>query len=398
MEFKRESSGFIKSFNSLDIFSINLLYMGILSGISYPLFVSQMMKNVNLLIAVLIGSVFGVPLLVMYYLLTKKIPLNGGDYAYIRSTFSPKFYTVFGISLWLIYVFSAPVLSDLVLLNFNIPVIEKFFISELLFVIALLSLVKKSIYAYLVDGLAILQIIVSLILPISSFHFQVQSFMLSNTLLSALLFDLSMFLFLNAISYIAGETKNVNKNMKIGYFVSYLVVTVLAVLDSYSNLNILFLLMPIWFMSYIFVTSMIQSRLIQNLAFDKILPEKFTKITPNALLLIFIADTIANILENLLNFSISFGFDGLLFIFWNFIIVSLAFLKLTNKKLLFSIVMISLILQIFLFFYLGLQNSVFYNFVIEGNLLYAILRIAIMPIIGEIIYLLRRKIINAELK
>ena len=396
MEFKRESSGIIKSFNSLDIFSINLLYMGILSGISYPLFVSSLLKSVNLLFAILIASAFGIPLLVMYYLLTKKIPLNGGDYAYIRSSFSPKFYTIFGISLWLIYVFSAPVLADLVLLNFNIPIIDKFLISELLFAIALLSIVRKSIYAYLVDGLAILQIIVSLILPISSFHFQVQNFTLSNTLLSALLFDLSMFLFLNAISYIAGETKNVNKNMKIGYFISYLVVTILAILDSYSNLNILFMLMPIWFMSYIFVTTLIQSRLVQNLAFDKILPEKFAKISPNALLLIFIGDTITNILENLLNFSISFGFDGLLFIFWNFIIVSFAFLKLTNSKLIFSTVLISLALQIFLFFYLGMSNQVFYNFVIEGNAIYIILRILIMPIIGGIIYLLRRKVINVE--
>jgi len=396
MEFQRKTSGIIKSFNSLDIFSINLLYMGILSGISYPLFVSSLLKSVNLLFAISIGAIFEIPLLVMYYILTKKIPLNGGDYAYIRSSFSPKFYTVFGISLWLIYVFSAPVLANLVLLNFNIPIIDKFLISEMLFAIALLSIVRKSIYGYLVDGLAILQIIVSLILPISSFHFQVQNFTLSNTLLSALLFDLSMFLFLNAISYIAGETKNVNKNMKIGYFVSYLVITVLAIFDSYSNLNILFVLMPIWFMSYIFVTTMIQSRLIQNLAFDKILPEKFAKISPNALLLIFIGDTITNILENLLNFSISFGFDGLLFIFWNFIIVSFAFLKLTNNKLIFSTVLISLALQIFLFFYLGMQNQVFYNFVIEGNAIYIILRILIMPIIGGIIYLLRRKVINVE--
>jgi len=396
MEFKRESSGIIKSFNSLDIFSINLLYMGILSGISYPLFVSSLLKSVNLLFAVLIGSVFGIPLLVMYYILTKKIPLNGGDYAYIRSSFSPKFYTIFGISLWLIYVFSAPVLTDLVLLNFNIPIIDKFLISELLFTIALLSIVKKSIYAYLVDGLAILQILVSLILPISSFHFEFERYTISNTLLSALLFDLSMFLFLNAISYIAGETKNINKNAKIGYFASYLVVTVLAVLDSFSNLNILFVLFPIWYMSFIFVNSIIQTRLVQNMAFDRILPEKFAKIMPNALLLIFIADTIANILENLLNFSISFGFDGLLFIFWNFIIVSFAFLKLTNNKLLFSIVLISLILQIFLFFYLGLQNQIFYNFVIEDNFIYIILRIVIMPIIGGIIYVLRRKVINGE--
>ena len=396
MEFQRKTSGVIKSFNSLDIFSINLLYMGILSGISYPLFVSSLLKSVNLLFAISIGAIFEIPLLVMYYILTKKIPLNGGDYAYIRSSFSPKFYTVFGISLWLIYVFSAPVLADLVLLNFNIPIIDKFLISEMLFAIALLSIVRKSIYGYLVDGLAILQIIVSLILPISSFHFQVQNFTLSNTLLSALLFDLSMFLFLNAISYIAGETKNVNKNMKIGYFISYLVVTILAILDSYSNLNILFMLMPIWFMSYIFITTLIQSRLVQNLAFDKILPEKFAKISPNALLLIFIGDTITNILENLLNFSISFGFDGLLFIFWNFIIVSFAFLKLTNNKLIFSTVLISLALQIFLFFYLGMQNQVFYNFVIEGNAIYIILRILIMPIIGGIIYLLRRKVINVE--
>ncbi|ARQ96719.1 hypothetical protein [Sulfolobus islandicus rod-shaped virus 11] len=398
MGFQRKSSGSIKSFSSLDIFSINLLYMGILSGISYPLFVSEMMKNVNLLFAILIASVFEIPLLVMYYILTKKIPLNGGDYAYIRSTFSSKFYTVFGISLWLIYVFSAPVLANLVLLNFNIPIIDKFFISELLFAIALFSIIKKSVYAYLVDGLAILQILVSLILPISSFHFEIQNFTISNTLLSALLFDLSMFLFLNAISYIAGETKNVDKNVKIGYFLSYFVVTILAIFDSFSNLNILFVLFPIWYMSYLFVTSMIQSRLVQNLAFDKILPEKFAKISPNVLLLIFIGDTITNILENLLNFSISFGFDGLLFIFWNFIIVSFAFLKLTNNKLLFSIVMISLILQIFIFFYLGMQNQIFYNFVIEGNIIYAILRIVIMPIIGGIMYLIRRKVINAELK
>ncbi len=156
------------------------------------------------------------------------------------------------------------------------------------------------------------------------------------------------------------------------------------------------MLMPIWYMSYIFVNSIIQSRLVQNLAFDKILPENFTKITPNVLLLIFIADTIANVLENLLNFSISFGFDGLLFIFWNFIIVSFAFLKLTNNKLLFSIILTSLILQIFIFFYLGIQNQIFYNFVIEGNILYAILRILLMPIIGGIIYVLRRKTINVK--
>ena len=396
MEYKRQSSGIIKSFNSLDIFSINLLYMGIISGISYPIFVSQMMKNVNLLIAVLIGAIFEIPLLVMYYILTKKIPLNGGDYAYIRNTFSPKFYTIFGISLWLIYVFSAPILTDLVLMNFNIPLIQKFLISELLFAIGLFSVVKKTIYAYIVDGLAILQIIVSLILPISSFHFQIQNFTISNTLLSALLFDLSMFLFINAISYIAGETKNVDKNAKIGYFLSYFVVTILAILDSFSNLNILFVLFPIWYMSFIFVNSIIQTRLVQNMTFDRILPEKFTKITPNILLLIFSADTIANVLENILGFSISFGFSGLLFIFWNFLIVSFAFLKLTNNKLLFSTVLISLILQIFLFFYLGLQNQIFYNFVIEGNLIYAILRIAIMPIIGGIIYLLRRKSINGE--
>jgi len=396
MEFKRKSSGIIKSFSSLDIFSINLLYMGILSGISYPLFVSSLLKSVNLLFAILIASVFEIPLLVMYYILTKKIPLNGGDYAYIRSTFSPKFYTIFGISLWLIYVFSAPVLTDLVLLNFNIPIFDKFLISELLFGTALLSIIKKPIYAYIVDAIAILQIIVSLILPISSFHFQIQNFTISNTLLSALLFDLSMFLFLNAISYIAGEIKNISKNAKIGYFASYLVVTVLAVLDSYSNLNILFLLFPIWYMSYIFVTSMIQSRLVQNLAIDRILPEKFAKITPNALLLIFVADTIANVLENIFNFSISFGLDGLLFIFWNFIIVSLAFLKLTNKKLIFSVAISSLILQIFLFFYLGLQNNIFYNFVIEGNVIYTILRILIMPLVGTIIYVLRRKTVNVD--
>jgi len=394
MEYKRQSSGIIKSFSALDIFSINLLYMGILSGISYPIFVSELMKNVNLLIAVLLASIFEIPLLVMYYILTKKIPLNGGDYAYIRSTFSPKFYTIFGISLWLIYVFSAPVLTDLVLMNFDISIIDKFFISELLFGIALLSLIKKSIYAYIVDAIAILQIIIALILPISSFHFQIQNYTISNTLLSALLFDLSMFLFINAISYIAGEVKNIDKNAKIGYFLSYLVVTILAIFDSYSNLNILFILMPIWYMSYLFINSLIQSRLIQNMAFDRILPEIFAKITPNALLLIFGADTIVNVLENLLGFTISFGFDGLLFIFWNFIIVSFAFLKLTNNKLIFSTVIISLILQIFLFFYLGLQNNIFYNFVIEGNLIYAILRIAIMPIIGIIIYLVRRKVIT----
>ena len=396
MEFKRKSSGIIKSFSSLDIFSINLLYMGIISGISYPLFVSGLLKSVNLLFAVLIASAFEIPLLVIYYILTKKIPLNGGDYAYIRSAFSPKFYTVFGISLWLIYVFSAPVLSNLVLLNFNIPIFDKFLISELLFGTALLSVSKKTIYAYIVDAIAILQIIISLVLPISSFHFQIQNFTISNSLLSALLFDLSMFLFLNAISYIAGEIKNISKNAKIGYFASYLVVTVLAVLDSYSNLNILFLLFPIWYMSYIFVTSMIQSRLVQNLAIDRILPEKFAKITPNALLLIFVADTIANVLENIFNFSISFGLDGLLFIFWNFIIVSLAFLKLTNKKLIFSVAISSLILQIFLFFYLGLQNNIFYNFVIEGNVIYTILRILIMPFVGTIIYLLRRKTVNVD--
>jgi len=372
--------------------------MGILSGISYPLFVSSMMKNVNLLIAISIGAIFEIPLLVMYYLLTKKIPLNGGDYAYIRSSFSPKFYTIFGISLWLIYLFSAPVLSDLVLMNFNIPIFDKFLISESLFTVALVTVSRKTIYAYVVDGLAILQIIVALILPISSFHFQTQSFAISNTLLSALLFDLSMFIFLNAISYIAGETKSISKNAKIGYFLSYFAVAILAIFDSYSNLNILFALFPVWYMSYIFVTSMIQSRLVQNLAFDKILPEKFTKITPNALLLIFIGDTITNVLENLLNFSISFGLDGLLFIFWNFIIVSFAFLKLTNNKLLFSIVITSLILQIFIFFYLGMQNTIFYNFVIQGNILFAILRILLMPIVGAIIYLLRKKTINAELK
>jgi len=397
MEFQRKSSGIVKSFSSLDIFSINLLYMGIISGISYPLFVSSLLKFVNLLFAILIGAIFEIPLLVMYYMLTKKIPINGGDYAYIRSTFSPKFYTIFGISLWLVYVFSAPILSDLVLLNFNIPIIEKFLVSELLFAIALLSIVKKSFYAYIVDGLAILQIIVSLILPISSFHFMSETFTLQNTILSALLFDLAMFLFLNAISYIAGEIKNISKNAKIGYFASYLVVTILAVLDSYSNLNILFLLIPVWFMSFIFINSMIQSRLVQNLAFDRILPEKFAKIAPNALLLIFVADTIANILENLLNFTISFGFDGLLFIFWNFIIVSLAFLKLTNNKLVFSAVLISLALQIALFFYLGTQNTTFYNFVIQGNVIYTILRILIMPLVGTVIYLLRRKTVNADL-
>jgi len=57
--------------------------------------------------------------------------------------FLQKFYTVFGISLWLIYVFSAPVLSNLVLLNFNIPIFDKFLISELLLGTALLSVSKK---------------------------------------------------------------------------------------------------------------------------------------------------------------------------------------------------------------------------------------------------------------
>jgi hypothetical protein len=396
MEFKRESSGIIKSFNSLDIFSINLLYMGILSGISYPIFVSSMLKNVNLLLAVILGAIFEIPLLVMYYILTKKLPLNGGDYAYIRNSFSPKFYTIFGISLWLTYIFSAPVLTDLVLMNFNIPLIEKFLISELLFVITLVSIIKKSIYGYIVDGLAILQILVSIFLPISSFHFQMQNFTISNTLLSALLFDLSMFIFLNAISYIAGETKNVSKAIKIGYFGSYLVVTILSIFDSFSNLNILFVLFPIWYLSYLFVNPMIQSRLIQNFTFDRILPEKFAKLTPNIILLIFSVDTIANVLENVLGFSISFGFSGILFLIWNFLIVSFAFLKLTNNKLVFISVITSLALQIFIFFYLGLQNQVFYNFVIQGDIIYTILRILLLPIIGGIIYVLRRRQINGE--
>ncbi|AOG61569.1 permease transmembrane protein [Sulfolobus islandicus rod-shaped virus 3] len=395
MELERKSSGIVKSFNILDIFSINLLYIGILSGISYPLFVSSLLKNVNLLYAILIGAVFEIPLLLMYYRLTTKYPLNGGDYAYIRTAFSSKFFTIFGISLWLTYVLSQPILGDLVLLNFNIQnQFEQFLIVESLFPIVLLIIANKRIYAKIVDILAIAQIIVALFIVFKSFNFQYQNFTISNTLLSALLFDLSAFIFINAISYIAGEIKNIKKSSMVGYFVSYLVVVILSILDSYSNLSILFALMPIWFFSYMPIANKIQSRLIQTMSFDKVLPETFSKINPNILLLIFATETIANVLENLLGFNISFGLDGLLFIFWNFIIVAFAYLKLMNDKKLFSIVLTSLAIQIFLFFYLGYQNPIFYKFVISGNIEDTILRIIIIPIIGSIVYLLRRNKIN----
>ncbi|AZI75898.1 putative amino acid transporter [Sulfolobales Beppu rod-shaped virus 1] len=353
-EFTRKSSGIIKSLSAKDFFNLNLLYMGITSGASYPLLIYLSLPSANAFLSVLISILLNLPLLIMYYYLTLKFPQNGGDYNYILKAFNQKIASIFGITILLVYAFSQPILSSLELsLGLDLKNVQ-FWMTEIVIIVGLLIVLNRQVFRYMLSLFTILQLvqvgIILYVLLIAHSFSNLVNFSLRSAMSLAIIYSFSTFMFINSPSYLAGESKNAKKSFLWGYFGAYFIVGMLialisllspsniyfialinSVLHSYKVLIIINMIASTtWYFSYLLINQTIVSRLIQQMSFDNILHSMFTNMKYVLFLLMLPIVTVLNFIENYLGITVNFATDGLFFLILNYLIVSLSALKLSN--------------------------------------------------------------------
>src|SRR5579875_1744304 len=83
--FLRESTGLVKNVSALDAISLNLSNMSAgaaLATISFTMLIVNV-SGVNLVLASVIAFVLSVPQIVVYTMMTRRLPRSGGDYVWV---------------------------------------------------------------------------------------------------------------------------------------------------------------------------------------------------------------------------------------------------------------------------------------------------------------------------
>jgi amino acid transporter len=88
--FVRDATGLVRNVSLLDAIALNISNMGgagILAILGYTTVLLPSMAGVNLVYASIIGLVISVPQIIVYTMMTQRMPRTGGDYVWISRTF-----------------------------------------------------------------------------------------------------------------------------------------------------------------------------------------------------------------------------------------------------------------------------------------------------------------------
>lgn len=259
MKFLRESTGFVKEFNTFDAFALNFSFLGPAAGVAYPLFVAAFLPEASWTLAVIIGSLLMVPVVINYYLLTVLIPRSGGDYIFVSRAMGPFTGSVLGMSLITAFTMGFPVLALLEVVMVITPGLQslgyvlgvrglislgegitssplELFAVTTIIIFAVFSLsLSERLYVRAFRYLTLLQIAGTVFMVVGLFTVNDQPVFTSpyvnlQTLSLSSIFVLSMFAFTNAPAFFAGEIKRIKKSFISGYLISYTVATLFALL------------------------------------------------------------------------------------------------------------------------------------------------------------------------
>lgn len=305
------------------------------------------------------------------------------------------------------------------------------------FITFLLSLSVK-VYFRAIRYLTFAEVISTFLIIFSLFHYRdtvitdpsphVDVF---QTLALTQVMILSYFAFVNSPAYFAGEVKKPKKSMLYGYFASWLlnlvfsIAIVLAIeltvgksnyisieesgwkypvipnslisfaTVAFPNLYVVYLVFVTslsWYLLYAMQNFIMSSRLLFSLSFDRILPTFFADVwkgTPlKALLFSFILSIPFAFIEVYQGLSISFAIDGIWFILWSYLIVSVAIMK--RHKVLGAISTASMLFTAVYTLLYGFINPQFGSVIFAGNETFDIATIIIPPIVATLVYFLAK--------
>lgn len=304
------------------------------------------------------------------------------------------------------------------------------------FVTFLLS-ISVRIYFKAIRYLTFAELLSTALILFSLFHYHtaldpLQKVNFTQTLALTQIMILSYFAFVNAPAYFAGEVKKPKRAMFYGYIVSWALnllisIVIIMVIEgtisksmylnieqngwnfpiipnslisfatvSYPNtlaVYIIFLTSLSWYLLYSLQNFVMSSRLLFSLSFDRILPSFFADVwkgTPwKALLFSFGLSLIFSWIEVYQGYSISFAIDGIWFILWSYLLVSIASIK--KYKIIGVISTISMVFTVVFTLYYGFINSSFGNLIYQGNVYFDLLTIIIPPIAATIVYFVSKK-------
>jgi amino acid transporter len=329
--------------------------------------------------------------------------------------------------------------------------------TTLVIAISFLLSIKQKVYRNTFRFLTILQIIgIAIIIAgmtlfrssylpyVKPFHEQIGYI---QTLALSSIFVLSMYAFSNAPSYFGGEIKKPKTGFFAGYILSYFAATLFVVLLILSiefsigkggyifatiqgwNLPIStssllafgvvpFLNIPeiaiilvvsalSWYLLYAMINVTASSRMMLSLAFDRVLPSFLGDvkggIPVNALITSFLLSALFEFIEVYLGYSVSFAVDGLWFIIWNYVIVSIASIKFSSvdKRILITSILsitslISVVLITIFYSIITLGNFSFGSIIFSGNEYFDIITIFIPPLSGLLTYIVSKRIRKKE--
>lgn len=277
--FARQSSGLVRELSVLDVFNINFSFMGPAAGILYPLAIAFTLNGSNWVLASILGALMTLPISIMYYYLSKEIPLTGGDYVYISRFLGPRWGFIEAIGNLSFFLFGIPILAMFEVTLVIVPILQiigytysipsllsftdsllsptnLFAISSILIVFAtVVNLMKIKNIARVINILTLLQIIGTIAILISLLSISHQKYVstllslkalavnpsssitVSNpltTLVLASLIVTSVYLYSSASVWVNGEVKRGENVFLVGILGSFLVAIAFTVLLVYS--------------------------------------------------------------------------------------------------------------------------------------------------------------------
>lgn len=459
--FIRKTSGLLKELGPLDTTLLNLSFMGAIAGLDYPLFIASTIPNASWLLSVLLGALFTLPLVIIYYILSVEYKRASADYVFVSRNLNGFSGVLMAISLFVSFSMGFPVLSMLEIIYVIVPGLQSigyvagnqnliniatqilnspldlFLLSLLFSFITLLLSLSVKVYFKAIRYLTIAEIISTFLIVFSLFHFRHTVDPLPHidtlqTLALSQIMILSYFAFVNSPAYFAGEVKKPKKSMLYGYFGGWtlnLLLSLIIVLTieftvgklsyisieqsgwnypiipnslisfaavAFPNSYVVYLIFATslsWYLLYAMQNFVMSSRLLFSLSFDRILPSFFADVwkgTPiKALLFSFSLSIFFALIEVYQGLSISFAIDGIWFILWSYLLVSIAMIK-KHKVLGFISTITMLFTAVFTLFY-GFINPQFGNLIFAGNQFFDVTTIMIPPIVATVIYLFSKK-------
>ncbi|QJF12305.1 putative amino acid transporter [Saccharolobus solfataricus rod-shaped virus 1] len=401
MKFLRQSTGLIKEFKPIDVFSLNFAFLGPAGAVSYVLF----LIHANAFLSILLATILGIPLMLNYYLLNRIIPRSTGDYVYVARAFGGIVGTISGMAVLTSFWLSMPVLASLEFMRFNLSNLDLFLITTVYIGIIYLLASKVKYYAKAVVALVAFQILGIIIMIVTNLNHAVLPTQLeinTNTLTMTALFVMMLYAFINSPSYFAGEMQKIGKSLLAGYFIAYTVTAIFAILIVIVGVNLELEIVALsaltWYLLYAMINAGATTRVMFALSFDRVLPAFLANVkggTPtNSILLSFGIAEIFNFVENYLGFHVSLIVDDLWFIFWNYLIVAFASLKFVKEdRRILPTAVLSAIVLVFsatMVLYSSFTNLQFRSEMFTGNLYFDIATIFIPPIVGILTYVIRK--------